>query len=84
VVPEIVYQKFEEVIGKLPELDGPAKDRISIKTYSFGPVSVDGVSRDICPVRTVHFDLMTVAQAFITNVDKTASVILDQRMRSIL
>ena len=84
VVPEVVYRKFEEVIGPLPELDGPANDRISIKTYSFGPVTPDGESRDICPVRTVHFDLLDVARAFITNVDEDAPTRLDQRLRGII
>lgn len=84
IVPEIVYQKFEKVIGNLPELKGPAKDRLSIKTYSLGPVTNDGVPRDIYHVRTLHYDLIAVAQAFITNVDKSSSSILDQRLKSII
>lgn len=84
ILPEVVYCKFEEVIGPLPALDGPANDRLSIKTFSLAPSVIDGVPRDICPVRTVHLDLLAVAQAFITNVDANASDRLDARMRSIL
>lgn len=84
IVPEIVYQKFEKVIGTLPALDGPAKDRISIKTYSISDEVADGKIRDICPVRTVHLDAVAVAQAFITNVDETAASTLDRRLSVIL
>jgi len=84
IAPEVVYQKFEEVIGDLPKLDGPAKDRLSIKTYSISDQVADGNIRDICPVRTVHLDALEVAQAFITNVDESAADLLDKRMSSIL
>lgn len=84
IAPEMVYQKFEEVIGDLPKLDGPARDRISIKTYSISNSVPDGQIRDICPVRTVHLDAIAVAQAFISNVDESAAGLLDQRMASIL
>lgn len=84
IAPEMVYQKFEEVIGQLPPLDGPAKDRLSIKTYSLGPSVPDGQIRDIVPVRTIHMDSIAVAQAFITNVDSDAPKRLDDRLLSIL
>lgn len=80
ILPEVVYKKFEEVIGPLPSLGGPANDRLSIKTFSLAPQKQAGQPRDICPVRTVHLDLLAVAQAFITNVDKGASGRLDTRM----
>ncbi|MXP09609.1 NotI family restriction endonuclease [Pseudoblastomonas halimionae] len=84
IAPEVVYQKFEEVIGDLPKLDGPARDRLSIKTYSISDPVPDGQIRDICPVRTVHLDAVAVAQAFISNVDENAADLLDERMASIL
>lgn len=84
IAPEIVYQKFEEVIGDLPKLDGPAKDRLSIKTYSISDPVPDGKIRDICPVRTVHFDALKVAEAFISNVDGDAAGNLDRRMETVL
>ncbi len=84
VAPEMVYQKFEAVIGKLDELDGPANDRLSIKTFSLGDAVPDGQSRDIYPVRTIHLSLVEVAQAFITNVDEGASDRLDAHMKAIL
>lgn len=84
VAPEAVYQKFEEVIGVLPELDGPAKDRLSIKTYSISDPVADGHIRDICPVRTIHLDAVQVAQAFISNLDESAATNLDARMASLL
>lgn len=84
VAPEMVYQKFEEVIGKLPVLNGPAKDRLSIKTFSLGPVVADGQIRDVVAVRTLHMDAVSVAQAFVTNVDKEASKRLNTRMMTIL
>lgn len=84
IVPEIVYQKFEQVIGPLPNLDGPSKDRLSIKTFSLGQETNDGEIRDVSPVRTMHFDALSVAQAFISNVDDTAASTLDARMQNIL
>jgi len=84
IAPEIVYQKFEEVIGDLPKLDGPGKDRLSIKTYSIADGVPDGGIRDIRPVRTVHLNSLSVAQAFISNVDSNAAGLLDQHMASLL
>lgn len=84
VVPEIVYQKFENIIGDLPLLDGPRRDRLSIRTYSLdGPV-VDGEIRDLRLVRTVHHDLTAVAQAFISNYNEKAPALLDKKLSHIL
>lgn len=84
IAPEIVYQKFEEVIGDLPKLDGPGKDRLSIKTYSIADAVPDGEIRDILPVRSVHLNSLAVAQAFISNVDSAAAGLLDQHMATLL
>jgi len=84
VAPEAVYQKFEEVIGVLPTFDGPARDRLSIKTYSISDAVPDGQIRNICPVRTIHLNAVQVAQAFISNVDKSAAGNLDAKMAKII
>lgn len=84
VLPEAVYQKFEQVVGRVPEYEGPGNDRLSIKTFSLAPPVGEGERRGLINVRTVHLSLVEVAQAFITNVDADAAGALNKRMMTIL
>jgi hypothetical protein len=84
LLPEIVYRRFEQVIGPVPDLGKPGRDRLSVKTYSLGPKVPDGQIRGLTLVRTLHLDAVAVAQAFIANVDLESSQRLNARMMSIL
>lgn len=84
LVPEIVYRVFEEVIGKIPEQQGPSRDNISIHTYSLGDTLAAGNPRSLKFVRSVHLDLQAVALSFINNYSEQAPEELDRRLRSLL
>lgn len=84
LVPEVVYQRFEAVIGKLEPVEGPARDHISIFTYVLGENVASGHQREVIRLREVHLKLDDVAQAFVSNVGPEAPAKLDKSIAEIL
>ena len=67
IVPEIVYRKFEEVLGHdLPQAQAQAADSISVHTYQLGPPVEAGRMREVQVVRKLRFRLEDFAQRFIS------------------
>jgi hypothetical protein len=84
LVPEIVYQVFEEVIGKIPEQRCPSRNNLSVKTFSIGPASSSGNIRPLLHVRDIHLDLDHVSNAFINNFSPDAPNQLDTLLKSVI
>lgn len=84
IVPEIVFQKFEEVIGPLPLQSAPSRNNLSIKTYSLDSNVREGKHRMLRNVKTVHLDLVSIANAFINNVGEDTPSNLDNALLNLI
>ena len=84
IVPEIVFEKFEQVIGKLEAKPAPDRSRVSVLTYKFSGKHESGNHREIAKVREVHLDLFDIATAFITNTSATVSKEIDESLKTLL
>lgn len=66
IAPEIVYNKFEDVIGSdIPTIPEPQTDSISVMTYALGNDTNKKI-RDLEHVRTVRFLLEEFSNRFIS------------------
>lgn len=64
VVPEIVYRRFERLVGNPPAQRAAAKGVLTVMTYSLGPAVPFGRIRPLQHVRTVRTLLTDFARAF--------------------
>jgi len=85
IVPEAVYQRFEEIIGAdIPTVSLSSKDVITVFTYDLeGPVP-RGEMRRLVQKRTVRFKLDEFSARFITGPNLPAGKALDDKIRQIL
>lgn len=83
ILPEPVYQKFEEVIGEIDILDRPSKENLSVITLKLGENVDAGHIRNVEIVREVHYSLGDVAAAFIGNSSKEAPSQFEESLRGI-
>lgn len=83
MIPDSVYQKFEEVMGDVPTAGKPSRENLSVITFRLGENVNDGMHRELQMVRQIHYSLNDVAVAFTTNSSASAPKQLDQNLRSI-
>jgi len=85
IVPEIVYQKFEEIIGDdIPLVNYQASDVITVHTYQLGPAVPEGKIRDLEMVRSLRFQMQEFSNRFITGPTLPQSYELDSAIKSAL
>jgi hypothetical protein len=85
IVPEPVYQRFEEIIGAdIPTVANTDKDVISVHTYNIGPEVKHGHRRVLEICRTVRFKLEEFSARFISGPNLPAGETLDKKIREIL
>ncbi len=84
ILPDAVYQKFEEVIGDIPTAGGPSRENLSVITFRLGTSVPDGEHRPLELVRQVHYRLGDIAAAFIANASESAPIQMEQNLRTIL
>jgi hypothetical protein len=85
VLPEIVYKKFEDIIGKdIPMVKSPAPDILSIHTYELSPAVPHGQQRHIVPVRQVMVSLEEFSQRFISGPNLPSGEQLDSAVKRVL
>lgn len=84
ILPEVVFQKFEDVLLDLEELDGPCRDGISVLTYRLGGEVKDGSIRTLQSVRIKHFTFESFALAFISVSDAEVSNLLEENLKKLL
>jgi hypothetical protein len=64
-VPDIVYRKFEEIIGQdIPLLEKGGRDVLSIHTYELSPYQKHGEQRDDWPSAGFSFARHEPLQGF--------------------
>lgn len=84
ILPEIVYRKFEEVVGRLKEVSKPAKEVMTVHTYELGDYVPEGKIRPLRQVRTVHFLAKDFASAFIAGINLPSGDELDNCIKRML
>lgn len=81
VVPDTVYQRFEEIIGNTPPLSNPSKGVLSVFTYSLSNPIGSGSIRNIERTRIIRVSLEEFALCFITG-GKIPGASLDETIRN--
>lgn len=85
IVPEIVYKKFEDIIGAdIPPVAEKGPDVITVHTYQLGPVVKEGQIRSIDPVRQLRFKMQEFSNRFISGPNLPPAVELDHAVRNAL
>ena len=84
ILPEIVYQKFETVVGKLKLTDSPSKEVMTVHTYELGEIVPHGEVRSLRQVRKVQFLAKEFASAFIAGVNLPTGNDLDSCVKKML
>jgi hypothetical protein len=85
VVPDIVYRKFEEVIGHdLPLLNSSKKDALTIHTYELSPFVKHGEQRSIIMKRNICFSLEEFSKRFISGPNLPSGEQLDNAVMRVL
>lgn len=85
VVPDIVYCKFEQIIGHdIPLLLEGGKDVLTIHTYELSPVTHYGEQRTLVLKRNIRFSLEEFSQRFISGPDLPSGLQLDAAVKRVL
>lgn len=85
IVPDIVYRKFEEIIGHdIPLLDIGGKDVLTIHTYELSPFKKHGKQRSLVMKRNIRFSLDEFSQRFISGPNLPSGEQLDSAVKSVL
>lgn len=85
VVPDIVYRKFEEIIGvDIPLLEKGGKDILTIHTYELSPFVKHGEQRTIIMKRNIRFSLDEFSQRFISGPNLPSGEQLDSAVKRVL
>lgn len=85
IVPEIVYRKFEEVIGAdIPQLESTAPDILTVHTYSLSPSVVFGQQRTLVMERRIRFSLEEFSNRFIAGANLPSGSDLDNAVKKVL
>lgn len=85
IIPDAVYQRFEEIIGvDIPTVSQSSKDVITVFTYDLdNPVPL-GQIRKLVQKRIVRFSLDEFSNRFITGPNLPTGIALDNKVREIL
>jgi len=80
LLPEIVFSKFEEVLGNLEEKKQCSKENLTILTYRLGDFVEHGKTRELVQVRAVHYSLDDISDAFSSSSGKEPAKNLNARL----
>ncbi len=85
VLPEIVYKKFEDIIGKdIPSVESPGGDVLTIHTYELSPRAPHGQQRHLVPVRNIMVSLDEFSQRFVSGPNLPSGQQLDDAVKKVL
>lgn len=85
IVPEIVYNKFEDVVGDdIPALETADESSITVFTYGLGNKVEHGNQRNLEQIRTIRFSLKEFSNRFITGANLPTGEDLDNTIKKIL
>ena len=85
ILPDIVYQKFEDVIGRdIRKKRASANDILTVHTYGLSPEALPGEQRDLILKRNLRFTLSEFSKRFISEPHLPSGVDLDDAVRRVL
>lgn len=85
ILPDIVYIKFEEVIGSdIPLVDDLSQETITVYTYELGKRVPQGQQRELVQVRKLRFNLEDFSNRFISGPNLPSGDELDQVVKRVL
>lgn len=85
ILPDIVYQKFEDVIGTdIPLVESLDHDTITVYTYELGEPVPHGNQRELLQVRKLRFKLDDFSNRFISGPNLPSGDDLDQIIKKML
>lgn len=85
IVPEAVYQRFEEIIGAdIPQEQAAGKGVISVFTYDLGKAVPHGRVRGLVRKRVLRFKLEEFSARFISGPNLPSGNDLDDKVREVL
>jgi len=85
VLPEIVYNKFEDVIGSdIPTVKNASHETLTVLTYSLGDNAPSGQHRNLVEVRKLRFTLDEFSGRFISGPNLPDGEELDEAVKRVL
>ena len=85
VLPDIVYKKFEDVIGSdIPLVKHKAADVLTVHTYSLSDSVEHGKQRHLVVEREIRFELEEFSKRFISGAKLPTGEELDDAVRKVL
>ncbi len=85
ILPDIVYQKFEDVIGRdIQRKRKSASDILTVHTYGLSPEALPGEQRDLIFKRSLKFTLSDFSKRFIRGSNLPSGDDLDDAVRRVL
>jgi len=85
IVPEVVYRKFEEVIGSdIPTIEHSGKHTLTVHTYELSAQPPRGKQRTLKIKRRLRFELEEFANRFISGPNLPSGNDLDDAIKHIL
>ncbi|ELP5903164.1 TPA: restriction endonuclease [Vibrio vulnificus] len=85
IVPEIVYKKFEDVIGAdIPLKENSSGSTITVHTYSLSSAVQHGAQRSLVLERELHFELNEFSNRFISGARLPSGDELDNAVKKVL
>lgn len=85
IVPDIVYRKFEDIVGAdIPLVTEKGADVITVHTYELGQPVEEGKIRSVVPVRQFRFKMQDFSNRFISGPNLPMAEELDTAVKSAL
>lgn len=84
ILPKLVYEKFDQILGDMPEEQSSSRHNLSVFTYSLGRNTQQGLIRSIELDAIKHHSLANIVMAFSSNTQDSAPTDLDRALRSLL
>lgn len=82
LLPEIVYRRFEMVIGAdIPLVPDKSPDNLTVFTYGLGPKVAHGNVRDLISLRKMRFSLEEFSSRFVVGANLPSGEELDAAVR---
>jgi hypothetical protein len=83
ILPQKVYQKFEEVLGHIVEEPNCSRSNLTVLTYELGPNVKLGEKRELVRTGIRHMGLVNISQAFSKQVGEGVTDALDRTLTSL-
>lgn len=85
VLPDLVYKRFEDVIGgDIPLVEDKSPDNLTVMTYELGPLVSHGGVRSIVPVRHIRFTLEEFSSRFVAGNNLPSGFDLDDAVVKVI